>query len=139
MRRIRFCLLGLLLLCFSATSRADVIIIAHKDNPESSISARELQEIFLGKRVQWKDNSTIHPSTVKGGPLHEDFLKQYVKKSPSQWIAYWKRIVFTGNGTPPKQFASQEELLEYVANTRGAIGYTDEATTTENVAILPIK
>ena len=139
MKRIRFCLLSLLLLCFSGVSWADVTIIAHKDSSESSLSAKELQEIFLGKRVQWKDNSTIHPSTVKGGALHGDFLKQYVKKSPAQWIAHWKRMVFTGNGTPPKQFASQEELLEYVANTPGAIGYIDEATTAENVLILHIK
>ena len=137
MRRIRICLLGLLL-CFSSASWADVIIIAHKESPESSLSAKELQEIFLGKRVQWADNSSIHPATVKEDTLHKAFLKQYIKKSPSQWLAHWKRMVFTGNGTPPKQFDSQEELLDYVAETSGAIGYIDEETAVKNVIILQI-
>ena len=138
MRCKRFCLLGLLLLCFSSVSRADVIIIAHQESPESSLSAKELQEIFLGKRVQWADNSTIHPATVKEDTLHKAFLKQYIKKSPSQWLAHWKRLVFTGNGTPPRQFADQKELLDYVAKTSGAIGYIDEEAAAENVIILPI-
>jgi hypothetical protein len=100
---------------------------------------KDVQEIFLGKRVQWKDNTTIHPVTVKDLALHKAFLKQYLKKSNTKWNAYWKRMVFTGNGIPPKQCTTQEELLEYVAETGGAIGYIDAETPVENVNIIEIK
>ena len=137
MKRINFLLC--LFLIFSGSAWADVVIIAHKNAPETTISQKSLQEIFLGKRVQWADNSTLHPATVKEDTLHKAFLKQYLKKSPSQWLAHWKRLVFTGNGTPPKQFAGQKELLDYVAKTSGAIGYIDDETPHENVIIIHIK
>ena len=138
MKRISFYILCVLL-GSSGVTWADMLIIAHQNTPETTISQKEIQEIFLGKRVQWKDNSAIHPAAVKEPELHETFLKHYVKKTPSQWIAHWKRMVFTGNGTPPQQFDTQQELLEYVANTSGAIGYVDAETSIENVTILKVQ
>ena len=138
MKRISLCVVCLCLY-FSGTAWADMVIIAHQNTPETTVSAKDLQEIFLGKRVQWKDNTAIHPATVKEPELHEAFLKQYVKKTPSQWIAHWKRMVFTGNGTPPQQFTTQQELLKYVADTAGAIGYVDAEFPAENVTIMKVQ
>jgi ABC-type phosphate transport system substrate-binding protein len=138
MRRIRFCLICLLL-CFSGATWADMLIIAHKGVPETTISENELQDIFLGKRVQWQDNSAIHPATLKVKDLHSAFLKQYIKKSVSKWNAHWKRMVFTGNGTPPKQFKTEQELLEYVTETEGAIGYIDAETLVDNNKLIMLE
>ncbi len=46
-------------------------------------------------------------------------LKQYAKKTLSQWIAFLAGNAWylPGAGAPPQQFATKEELLEYVANT----------------------
>jgi ABC-type phosphate transport system substrate-binding protein len=118
---------------------ADTVIIAHKGAPETILSEKDLQEIFLGKRVQWQDNSAIHPATVKEKGLHSAFLKQYIKKSVSKWNAHWKRLVFAGNGTPPQQFDSEQELLEYVVETEGAIGYVDVETPVETVTIINVQ
>ena len=123
----------------SVTAYADMLIIAHTDVPEIMLRQKDVQEIFLGKRAQWKDNTTIQPATVKNPNLHKAFLKQYLKKSHAKWNAYWKRVVFTGNGTPPEQFETQAELLEYVAKTAGAIGYIDSEASVENVNIIEVK
>lgn len=138
MKHIGWCLLCLLIFS-SGTAWADIVIIAHPKVAETTITAKEVQEIFLGNRVQWKDNSAIRPATLKDPQLHDAFLKQYIKKSASQWVAHWKRQVFTGNGTPPPQFATPQELVHYVAETPGAIGYVDAATPVENVLMLTIQ
>jgi ABC-type phosphate transport system substrate-binding protein len=138
MKNMMMCLLCLLVFS-SGIAWADVVIIAHKNVPETTLNEDALQEIFLGKRVQWQDNSAIHPATVKDKDLHSTFLKQYIKKSVSKWNAHWKRLVFTGNGTPPQQFDSEQELREYVAETEGAIGYVDAETSVENVTIIEIQ
>ena len=138
MKRMVICLLFMIAFS-SGTIWADILIIAHKDVPETTLSQKDMQEIFLGKRVKWKDNSKIHPATVKDPELHKAFLKQYVKTSPAKWKAHWKRMVFTGTGRSPKQFDTQEKILEYVANTAGAIGYVDSETSTENVNVIEIK
>jgi len=78
-KRIGLCLLCLMVFS-SGMAWADILIIAHQKVPETTITAKDLQEIFLGNRVQWKDNSAIKPVTVKDAKLHEAFLKQYIKK-----------------------------------------------------------
>jgi ABC-type phosphate transport system substrate-binding protein len=138
MKRIGICVLCLLIFS-SGSAWADIVIIAHQDVSETTVTEKDLQEIFLGKRVQWKDNTAIHPVTVKEAEFHKAFLKQYVNKSIAKWNAHWKRMVFTGNGTPPKQVATQQELLEYVVNTAGAIGYIDAETPVESVTIIEVQ
>jgi ABC-type phosphate transport system substrate-binding protein len=138
MKHIGVCLVCLLVFS-SGAAWADTIVIAHSNIPETTITTKELQEIFLGKRVQWQDNTAIHPVTIRDRKLHETFLKQYIQKSPAKWNAHWKRMVFTGNGTPPRQFDTQQELLDYVANTAGAIGYVDAETPVEHVTIIEVQ
>ncbi len=108
---------------FAATARADIVIISHKNVSETALSKDYVQDIFLGKRVQWQDNSTIHVFVLKDPDIHEQFLKQFIHKSESQWKAYWKRMVFTGRGLPPKSINTEAELIDVVGKTAGAIGY----------------
>ena len=138
MKHIGIYLLWMLILS-SGMAWADTLLIAHKDAPETTLSKKEIQEIFLGKRSQWQNHSAIHPATVKDAELHSAFLKQYIKKSASKWNAYWKRLVFTGTGTLPQQFETEQELLKYVVKTKGAIGYVDAETPVDNVTIITIK
>jgi hypothetical protein len=77
--------------------------------------------------------------TLKESEIHNTFLKQYLKKSEATWRAYWRRMVFTGQGMPPEQVETQEELLEYVANTEGAVGYIDTEAPLDNVTIIEVK
>ncbi len=102
---------------------AEVLIIANKDVSEASLSQQEIQEIFLGKRVQWSDNSRIRFVTVGDAGVHSMFLKQYVKLSDSDWKMYWKRMVFTGRGMPPETISSEAEVIGFVSKTKGAVGY----------------
>ena len=99
---------------FGNSAFAELVMIANPGVSETTLSYKDVQEIFLGKRVQWSNNTAIRPVILKDPDLYEMFLKQYVKKSESQWNTYWKRMVFTGQGMPPEQADTQQALLEYV-------------------------
>ncbi|MCP4353828.1 MAG: hypothetical protein GY795_50925 [Desulfobacterales bacterium] len=116
---------GLLtIIAFSSPAFADVIIIANKNVPENTLTREQLREIFLGKRVQWSNHDKIHVATVKDDDgVYEIFLKQYLNKSHAKWKSYWKRMVFTGRGVPPKTIISEAEAIAYIAETKGAVGY----------------
>jgi ABC-type phosphate transport system substrate-binding protein len=135
-------LLGLVvILAWSAgLASAEVKIIVNASVAETTLSARNVEDIFLGKTVQWPDNAAIHVVTVKDPKIHHAFLEQYLKKSESQWNAYWKRLVFTGTGILPEQAETQQALLEYVARTKGAVGYMEaEPLSINTIKILEIK
>jgi ABC-type phosphate transport system substrate-binding protein len=129
---------------FCSTAFADVLIIANKDVPETTLSQQEIQEIFLGKRVQWSDNSRIRFVTVGDAAVHSEFLKQYVKLSEADWKMYWKRMVFTGRGMPPETIATEAELIGFVSKTKGAVGYISsegmpKKPETDTVKIIGVK
>ncbi len=138
MKKICICLV-LVISIIGGEAFAEVLIICHKNVTETSLSESEITEIFLGKRVQWEDNSKIRPAITKDADLHKQFLKTYLKKSEKQYQNYWNRLVFSGQGTPPQRLDTEAELIQYVAETEGAIGYMNSTTTAENVKILEVQ
>ncbi|MBW1898141.1 MAG: hypothetical protein JRI61_03685, partial [Deltaproteobacteria bacterium] len=115
--------LMLVMLCMaSTTSFAEVLIIANKNVSEDSISKEGVKKIFLGKTVKWDDKSSISFVVLKSD-VHKAFLKEYIKRSSSQYTNHFKMMVFTGKGRKPRAFDTEKDLIRYVAATEGAVGY----------------
>jgi len=136
------CLLFLLVLVFlfsqgSAAALAEVILISNKSVSASSLSENDVQDIFLGKTAKWPDGSKIHFVTLKGD-VHKDFLKQYIKRTESQYNTYWKKMLFTGKGNRPKEFDSEKEMIDWVASTEGAIGYVSKSTGAGSAKVISV-
>ncbi len=121
MKKIIICLLVLAGLS-SGTALADILIIANKDVPDAELSQKDVGKMFLGKLRQWSDHSKIRPVTVKMPAVRETFFREYLNKSVAKYNAYWKRMIFTGKGVPPKSFDTEAGLIDYVSKTGGAIG-----------------
>jgi hypothetical protein len=119
------CVAALLVLlsCCAAASAQDVVLVANKDVQISGIANSDLRAIFLGSKTRFSDGSHAVPVTLKGGPIHEVFLKNHLSESPEDFRAQWRKSVFTGQGAMPKACDSEAAMLEYVAATPGAVGY----------------
>ncbi|MBF0102034.1 MAG: hypothetical protein HQK77_14115 [Desulfobacterales bacterium] len=120
-------------------AEAEVIMICHKDISEQSLNVTQIADIFLGKMVTWPNGDIIVVSTLNEGDLHNEFIELYLQKTPSQYKYYWKKMVFTGTGKHPKIFKTSTELLDFVSNTKGAIGYVNESDLKDSVKQLSIQ
>ncbi len=126
--------------CWSAASAQDVVLVANKGVQISKIKAADLRAIFIGEKTRFADGSHAVPVTLKGGAVHEVFLKNHVGESPGDFQAQWRKAVFTGQGAMPKAFDSESALIEYVAATPGAVGYVSRISPQDNVkSLAPIK
>lgn len=105
---------------------ADVVVVMSSDSNINSLSQGQLQGIFLGKETFWGDGKRIILTTNPSGPSHREFLDRVVQQSPRRYSNYWKRAVFTGRGNPPKSFSNEEDLVRYIVDNPGAIGYVQE-------------
>ena len=140
MKKILLPLIAVLLLASNAfAADGNVVIIANKSVPVSSITSATLKLIYLGKKNTWSDGSVIVPVTLQSGGTHEAFLSQFIEKSSSQYSSFWKQAIFTGEGTQPRSFATMSELVSYVANTPGAIGYVTAGASMEEVKVLKVE
>ena len=112
----------------SEDEKTRVLVVSNNGVKDTSLVKDDVANIFLGKKSTFSDKSNIVIVTLAKGQTHENFLKTYLNKTPSQFANYWKKQVFTGKAKAPKSFKTEKELVEFVAKTKGAIGYISPAT-----------
>ncbi len=118
------CSLVCLLLCCLPTLAAEdeIVIVVHPDVADT-LDKDDIKQIFLGKKTQWNDTSGIAFVLLDDGDTLNAFLKTYIGKSPDQFKNYWKKQVFTGKGKMPKAFRTSAELMQFLSDNRGSIGF----------------
>lgn len=131
--------IGMLFTFPSAGSAGDVLIITNKNMPETSISREDVKDIFIGKKTNWANDEAITFVILEDGQTHQLFLQNYVKRTPAQYSRFWKKQIFTGKGRKPKSFKTEEALIDYVADTDGAIGYISTESASSKVKVMSIK
>lgn len=132
-------LLGLLLLAAQPLlATGDYIIIASPNVELEAVDIPSLRDIYLGKVKRWDDGTQVQPVYVTRGNAHKQFLSEVVNKTPAQFRTYWKRAVFTGGRAGFKKVSSEEELVKYVRENEGAVGYISADTEAEGVKVIGV-
>ena len=139
MKYITAILMFALLSVGSVALAADYVLITDNSNPVSMLSAKDVKNIYLGKKTVWSDGSHITVFAQSGSNVNAVFLKEMVRKSQQQYTTYWKKSLFTGTGLPPKDFASDEAIKAAVSAKPGAIGYISASSIDDTVKRLDIK
>ena len=111
-------------------------MIAHASVKVSQVSPEELKGVFLATRTSLADGSHVEPVLLKSGDVHDTFVKQYTGKTVVGLESYYRSLVFTGKGAMPKMLRSDAEVVAYVKNTMGAIGFVSAEQDTDGVKIL---
>ncbi len=129
---------GLVAFAGESAQAGNVKIIANPSVQAESISAAEVKSVFLEERNSLRDGTHVEPVLATGSPAHAAFLKAYLGQSDDSLQDYYRTLVFTGKGLMPKALRSDEEVVAYVARTRGAIGYVSSAAAHEGVKTLTV-
>ena len=108
-------------LFFSVISAAGPIVISN--SATKSLSSDDIKNVFLGKKSTLTTGEKVILATLANGEVHTTFMEQTLGKQPDQFSVYWKQLVFTGRGSMPKSFDTEQDLIDYVAKTKGAVGY----------------
>ncbi len=77
--------------------------------------------------MYWDDKRSlkIKSTSYKNSILHTMFNSQFLDKTPIQFKKYWQTLICMGPGKcgRPVFLKSEDEVIEYIASTEGAIGY----------------
>ena len=126
-----------LLLLILQTASAGVVVIGNSGLGVDSISKSEAADIFLGKMKKLPDGTQLTVIEHKDGDgAKEEFYDKVVGKTTSQLKAYWAKLVFTGEGVPPKEYGGDKAVLDHVSGTPGAIGYVSDGSMDKSVKVL---
>jgi len=117
-------------------------IVVNKDNPVSSLSQKEISNLFLKKVTKWSNGLTVQPvDLVESSAIRENFSKEIHNRKVSSIKAYWQKQIFSGRKVPPAEKKSNREILTYVQNNPGAVGYVSASANVDQyqIKILKIK
>jgi len=121
-------------LCVSA-AQAEMAVIAHINNNTASLTVKQVQEIFLGQTRSFPNGKFALPID-QSTSLRARFYEKITARPVEQINAYWARIMFTGQASPPQQLPNDEAVLQTVRENEGAIGYIDKAFVDNSVRVL---
>jgi ABC-type phosphate transport system substrate-binding protein len=107
-----------------STARAeDLVVVVHPQAPVDHLSDAQLRQVYLGESSFWGPVK-IHPAVLRVPPqVYAAFMGAVAGISPGGYEAYWIRKVFREGGMPPRPFDSAADLITYVANTPGGLGF----------------
>lgn len=133
------CLLGL---AWPLTTRAEIVVIVHPENPIQTLTAKQVSDLYLGRNrhfypeaEQAGQAATIYEHTTDS-PLREKFFRSLNGMSMNQLNAYWARLRFSGEVLPPATTADSRSMLDAVKRNRNAIGYVDSTAVDASVKIV---
>lgn len=118
------------------TSYADIAVIVHPNN-NSVLDKNAIERIYMGKTNNFDNGRAALPiNAAKGNATREEFNSLVIGRTDAQVNAYWSKLLFTGKGTPPKELATDNEVIATVSANEDAIGYVDAASVTAAVKVV---
>jgi hypothetical protein len=119
----------LIVLLFHLASSASGILvaqemIAHQTTGAPTMTRNEARLLFSMRLPSWPNGTRITVFVLPDdNPLHREFATNRLGLYPYQLRHVWDRQVFSGTGQAPVIVTSEQELIDRVLGTPGAIGY----------------
>lgn len=110
-----------------------IIVASKQEVGELKLSANHLSLIYWRKQLFWPKGLQIKPVNLRSqNALRIQFSETVLGSTPETQIDYWNGQYFNGI-LPPYSVNSEEAVLRYVSNTKGAIGYVNACNLDERV------
>jgi ABC-type phosphate transport system substrate-binding protein len=125
---MRYLLLFALLLLTTGLSvhAQDLVIIVNPQSGVTTLTRQEAINIFTGRYRTLPSGLVAFPIDVQGrNGERKGFYKNLLNKDLAMIDAYWARLVFSGQTSPPLQVADSATAVQLVAGNRSAIAYVD--------------
>jgi ABC-type phosphate transport system substrate-binding protein len=128
-----------LAMLFGSPTVSAVEVITNSSADIASITTTQLRRIYSMRQVKWANGVPITifvlSSTTK---IHQQFCKETLRLFPYQLDRIWNKLTFSGMGIAPTIVSSEQELIQAVKSTTGAIGYIENINEVSDVNRLKI-
>jgi ABC-type phosphate transport system substrate-binding protein len=123
---------ALLLLAPVAVQAESFKLIVQAANPGTSIKKADALDLFLKRATKWGNGVPAVPVDQSiTAPVRARFSDVVLGLPTIAVQQHWQRQMAAGKGAPPPVKTSDEQVIAFVRDNPGAIGYVSEA------AVLP--
>ncbi|MBI5816762.1 MAG: hypothetical protein HZB29_14265 [Nitrospinae bacterium] len=128
-----------------AAGKRGLVVIVNKANATASVSKAELAHLFLGKRKMWGSGEPVKVCDMAEAGEPEErsamgtFSQNYLDRDLGTLKNYWIKMIFSGKGEPPVVFRKAEEVIRFVSEHQGGVGYVYEDQLNDQVRPVPVR
>lgn len=124
----------------AAALPSEFVIVAHPSVSATALSRAEASRIFLRLESHWPEGGTVRPvDQAKSSPQRAAFSRDVLGKTVAAVEQYWVQAIFSGRAVPPVEKRSDADVLAYVRETPGAVGYVSPSSSAEGVKRLALR
>ncbi len=128
MRRVCIAWMVTFLICLPV-SAGDFLVIVNAGNGVTSLSHRDVSKLFLKKQTTWPSGVVVSPvDQVESAAIRVAFTDQIHKRPLTVLQKYWLKQAFSGTSVKPDEKSSDSDVINYVAENKGGIGYVSAGT-----------
>jgi ABC-type phosphate transport system substrate-binding protein len=107
---------------------SEITVIAHSDNELGTLTRKQIADIYMGRITSLPNGSIPLPLDYQGdSPARTRFYESITGKSMAQVNAYWARLSFTGQASPPRRLPNKAAVMQVVGKNQDALGYVEDA------------
>ncbi len=124
----------------SAQDRDAFKVVVNAGNPLESATRSQVSDLFLKKTKTWANGVEVEPIDLyPTSEVRAAFSEAVHRRSVAAVKSYWQRQIFSGEAVPPTEIENERQVLAWVAEIPGAVGYVAASTPlTERVKVLRV-
>ena len=125
-----------LVLCCPALSSAGMLVVVAESSPLAQMDRHEVRQLYMDNASRFGGYTVTVLDMPEGSQQRERFYEGATGKSASQLKSYWARMIFTGQGMPPRQVKNARDMVQQVKQNPDAVGYVQESDLQEGLRVL---
>lgn len=114
---------------------SDIVVVINAENPVSSMTAGEVKLMWLRKiKKRWPQlNKNIKPTDRKSKcQERETFYDKVLNMTADEVESYFIQKQYQNAEKPADKFNSDTEIIDFISNEPGAIGFVSAAAAAAN-------
>ena len=114
-------------------------VIVNVSNEAAAIDKGEAAKFFLKKKSKWESGKAVKPVDQPGSSdVRAAFSDQALGKSVSAVKSYWQQQIFSGRGVPPPEKKTDQDVIDFVKENPGGIGYVSQGAPVDDVKVITL-
>lgn len=114
-------------------------VIVNEANATTLLSKKDVSDIFLKTKTKWDDGSKIVPvDQTARSATRAAFSEEIHGRNVGAIRSHWQQAAFSGAGTAPAERPSDAEVIAFVKNNPGAVGYISADADVSGVKVVTV-
>ncbi|WP_370260716.1 hypothetical protein [Limnobacter sp.] len=102
---------------------AQVLVLTSTSNPIQEIGVKELRSLYKGRLSRVGEQTVIPLNKPAGSVDRTQFLSLMLNQNELDYTGYWHVRRYSGQGVPPQEVKSREDLFDRLKGNPNLLGY----------------